>query len=271
MSLYNNITKVLALVVAIFTLSSSYASESRREAEQLWQQSLDAYTAKDYTAAQQALERIVELDEATADVYYNLGNVYYKLGQQGDAAFSSGELGRAILNYRRALRLNPSMEDARYNLDLAVDHTNDAEPLPLGVVGSMWASVRGLMSSNGWAALSVTLFVLTLALVLVYLLSNHIVLRKVAFFVAATTLTLSLFGTVFSLSQKALYEDGDEAVVVCKSITSVHASPDNTSKIIRQPSQGVTVRVLRSHDKWSEIEFADGEKAWILTTEIERV
>ena len=66
-------------------------------------------------------------------------------------------------------------------------------------------------------------------------------------------------------------EGADEAVVVCNSVTSVHASPDNTSKVIRQPSQGVTIKVLRSHGEWSEIEFADGEKGWIPSGVIEMV
>lgn len=272
MSSINNITKVLTLVLAIFGLNFCYASQSRAEAEAEWQRALDAYTNKEYQAAVEALEHIVELDEATADVYYNLGNAYYKLGQQGDgAAFASGEIGRAILNYRRALRLDPSMEDASYNLDLAIDHTNDVEPLPQGVVASMWSATCGVMSSNGWAICSVVFFVLTLALALVYMLSNRIALRKVAFFVAIATFVVSLFSTIFALSQRAIYEDSDEAVVICNTTTSVHASPDATSKVIRQPSSGVSVRILRSFGDWSEIEFADGEKGWITNNDIERV
>ena len=98
-----------------------------------------------------------------------------------------------------------------------------------------------------------------------------IVLRKVAFFVAITLLCAFLLSVVLSLSQRTMTQDDELAVVVCNSLTSVHASPDNMSKVIRQPSQGVTVRVLRNHGEWSEIEFADGEKGWIPTSIIEKV
>lgn len=268
----NNIKKVVLSVVALLSLTTGYANNSRVEAETEWQRALDAYSKREYSDAVAAFERVAELGFGDADLYYNLGNAYYKLGQQGEGtAFANGELGRAILNYRRALKVDPSNDDARYNLDLAIDHTNDAEALPQGVLATMWSAIRGIMSSNGWALLSVVLFVATLAVVLLYLLSNRVIVRKIAFFAAIALLFVSIFGTIFSLSLRALGEDSEQAVVVCKSVGSVHASPDNTSKVIRQPSQGVTVKVLRNHGDWSEIEFVDGEKGWIVTTNIERV
>jgi hypothetical protein len=268
-----NITKKLVLfVVALFGAALCYASDGRVEAEREWQRALDAYSKREYGVAVEAFERVAELGFGGSDLYYNLGNAYYKLGQQGEGApFAQGELGRAILNYRRALKIDSSNDDARYNLDLAVDHTNDTEALPLGVLATMWAALRGVMSSNGWAILSVVLFVAALAIVLVYLLSNRVVIRKISFFVAIALIIVSIFGTLFSLSLRSLNQDSEQAVVMCNSVSSVHASPDNTSKVIRQPSQGVTVKVLREHDQWSEIEFADGEKGWIVTNNIERI
>lgn len=271
MSVINNIKKVLALAIAMFSLSAANATDSRVEADAEWQRALEAYSKGDFGVARDALERVVELGFGSSKVYYNLGNTYYKLGQQSEQAFEYGELGRAVLNYRRALRIDPSDADVRYNLDIAIDHTNDAEPLPQGALSSMWAAVRGIMSSNGWAVLSVIELVLALAFTLLYLLSNVIVLRKVAFFVAITLLCAFLLSVVLSLSQRTMTQDDELAVVVCNSLTSVHASPDNMSKVIRQPSQGVTVRVLRNHGEWSEIEFADGEKGWIPTSIIEKV
>ena len=263
MSVINNIKKVLALAIAMFSLSAANATDSRVEADAEWQRALEAYSKGDFGVARDALERVVELGFGSSKVYYNLGNAYYKLGQQSEQAFEYGELGRAVLNYRRALRIDPSDADVRYNLDIAIDHTNDAEPLPQGALSSMWAAVRGIMSSNGWAVLSVIELVLALALTLL--------LRKVAFFVAITLLCAFLLSVVLSLSQRTKAQDDELAVVVCNSLTSVHASPDNMSKVIRQPSQGVTVRVLRNHGEWSEIEFADGEKGWIPTSIIEKV
>lgn len=271
MSIINNIKKVLALVVALLSLNVAFATDNHTEADAEWQRGLDAYSSGDYGTARDAWERVAQLGYSSAELYYNLGNTYYRLGHQGDVLFANGELGRAVLNYRRALRHDPANEDVRYNLDIAVDHTNDAEPLPQGALSAMWAAVRGVMSSNGWAIASVVQLFMALALTLLYLLSNTILLRKVAFFVAVVLFITVLLSSILALSQRALTERSDEAVVVCNSTTAVHASPENTSKVIRQPSQGVTVRVLRSHGEWSEIEFADGEKGWIPSSIIEMV
>lgn len=271
MAIINNIKKVLALVVALLSISVVSAADGRAEADAEWQRGLEAYSANDYGTARDAWERVAQLGYGSAELYYNLGNTYYRLGHEGDTPFSRGELGRAVLNYRRALRIDPSNEDIRYNLDIAVDHTNDAEPLPQGVLSAMWSGVRGVMSSNGWSVVSVIQLVMALALTLLYLLSNTIVVRKVAFFVAIVLFSTFLLSTILSLSQRTLMQHDEQAVIVCNSTTAVHASPDNTSKVIRQPSQGVTVRVLRSHGEWSEIEFADGEKGWIPSSIIEMV
>lgn len=259
------------LVVATIGSYGVYASEGAAEAQNEWQRALDAYSAKNYAEAKASFEKVASMGYATADLYYNLGNTYFKLGQQHERPYADGELGRAILNYRRALRLDPTMEDARYNLDIAQDHTNDAEPLPLSVMGSILSGFRGLMSSNGWGILSVVLLVVALSLILLYLLSDKVALRKVSFFVAIAMIFAFVLTTALSIASRSTYEHSTEAVVLCNDVISVHASPDNTSKVIRQPSQGVSVYILRTHGDWTEIEFVDGEKGWVPSKSVERV
>lgn len=258
-------------VVALVGSYCSWATEGVAEANAEWQQGLDAYSGKEYGEAKSSFEKVAEMGYVSADLYYNLGNTYFKLGQQHDHPFAEGELGRAILNYRRALKLDPTMEDARYNLDIAQDYTNDAEPLPLSVMGSMWSGLQGLMSSNGWTITSIVILVVALGLVMLYLLSSAVILRKVAFFVAITLIFAFVITTILAIAQRSASSDSSEAVILCNDSISVHASPDNSSKVIRQPSQGVSVYILRTHGDWTEIEFVDGEKGWLPSKSVERV
>lgn len=272
MRVLNNIIKVFILTVATIGSYAVFAHESNSEAQAEWHRGLDAYTAKEYDVATEAFERVAAMGYISADLYYNLGNAYFKLGQQhDDRAYADGELGRAILSYRRALKLDPTMEDARYNLDIAHDHTNDTEPMPLGVMGSMWSAVRGIMTSNGWALSSIIALVLALVMTLLYLLSSTVALRKTAFFVAITLLFIFVLSTALAISQRRVFEQSSEAVILCSDIISVHASPDSSSKVIRQPSQGVSVEMLRTYGDWTEIAFVDGEKGWILSKYVERI
>lgn len=263
------------LLLGIFTTTESYAADAKTTAEVCWTEAMEAYAEKNYEAAIEKLEQVVTLGYGSADVYYNLANSYFKLGQSYMAIngknFSNGELGRAVLNYRRALKLDPAMEDARYNLDLAVDYTNDTRSLPQGFIEGLWHSLRDMASSNSWTIASLIDLLLCLGCTLLYLLSQRIVVRKITFSIAVVSLVIFLITTLLALSQRNAQRDDSCAVVVCNDTTPVHASPDSSSKIIRQPSQGVTLSVVREHGEWSEILFADGEKGWIRSSVIENV
>ena len=259
-------------VVAITFSNVATAASPATTAKARWTAGIEAYAEGNYTAAVEAFEDVVDLGYATAEVYYNLGDAYFKLGQANTShPFATGELGRSILNFSRALKLNPAMEDAAYNLDLARDYTNDTEPLPESFIKRMWHSLRDNMTSNGWAILSVVMLALTLLLVLVYLLASRIALRKTAFFVAIATALIFILSTALALSQRTAQLSTERAVVICNDTAPVHASPNSASKVVRQPSQGVIVDIVRGSDEWTEIAFADGEKGWIRNNTIERI
>ena len=251
--------------------AKSLAADSKTTARASWEAGIEAYNNKEYADAVEAFESVVANDHASADVYYNLANAYFKLGQQGDTSrpFAGGELGRAVLNYERALKLDPTMDDARYNLDIAKDLTNDTEAVPESFIARLWHSLAGAMTTNGWATLSLSSLFVTVGLLLLYLLHSAIVVRKMAFFLAIATVLLFILATALSLTQLRAATDSSRAVILTNDTTPVHASPDSGSKIIRQPSQGVTVEIERTQGDWTEVRFADGEKGWLRTRGVE--
>lgn len=266
---------IIVVAVALVLPTTLRAADAKTTAEAEWKRGIEAYSGGDYAAAVEAFEHIVALGEASADVYYNLGDAYFKLGQQrttsSGRAFAEGELGRAILNYHRALVLNPAMEDARYNLDLARDLTNDTTAVPLSFAANIWLALRNMTTTNGWTITSIVALALCLTLTLLYLLSERIAVRKVSFFLAVLLGILFILATVLAISGRSAIESDRRAVVICNDSTPVHASPDSASKVIRRPSQGVTITRLRDHDSWCEVLFADGEKGWIRGSYIEMI
>ena len=108
--------KRILLILIIALLPLGVQATSRTHAKQNVASMADeAYKAADYATAIEHYESVLADGLASADLYYNLGNAYYRTGQ----------MGRAILNYERALRLDPGMSDARENLALAENHTVD--------------------------------------------------------------------------------------------------------------------------------------------------
>lgn len=277
--LYNMIALVAVILLGV-THSGAMAAEAETTAREAWQRGLEAYSERDYAAAVEAFESVIANGYASADVYYNLAGAYFKLGQSAEhreqsattgsgRQFSGGELGRAILNYHRAIKLDPEMEDARYNLAIAVDYTNDTQAIPEGFLTSIWMGLSNRLSSNSWAWLSIVLLAATLVLFMAYRLLSRIGLRKSMFWLSIMSLLGFILATSFAVTERGIQQRDNRAVVICNDTSPVHASPDNASKIIRQPSQGVTVVELRNHGEWSEILFADGEKGWIRSSSIE--
>lgn len=274
-TIYRRALRSILIAVALLAVDTLSAADAKTTADVCWQRAIDAYTERRYADAVADFEQVAALGYHSADLYYNLGNAYFKLGQERlngiGRSFASGELGRAVLNYRRALRLDPSMTDARYNLELAVDYTNDTQAIPEPLIASLWHSLRDKATSNSWATLSLFGLALALVALLVYLLAERALYRKIAFALCVVLVLLFVLFLSLSLSQRAAMKERTRAVVICNDTTPVHASPDSASKVIRQPSQGVTLTTLRSHEGWCEILFADGEKGWIRTSQIELI
>ncbi len=100
-----------------------------------------AYIKDDYATAIQIYESLLKNGES-ADVYYNLGNSYYK----------AGEIAKAVLNYERALLMKPGNSDIRANLEVARAKTIDkVEPVPEVFFVSWTKALINSMSVDAWA------------------------------------------------------------------------------------------------------------------------
>ena len=125
------------------------------------------------------------------------------------------------------------------------------------------------MTTNGWVTLSIVMFGVALISFAIYLLKGSVMVRKVAFFLSLILGLLFILATALSLTQKGAAEVDNRAVILVNDTTPVHASPDSASKVIREPSQGVSVEVERREGDWCEVRFADGEKGWVRSANIE--
>ncbi len=229
--------------------------------DRLWEQANAAYGAGDYAEAADLYRAILDKDLHSAALYYNLAN----------ALFKKGELGRAILYYNRALRLAPSDEDIRHNLEYAERMTKDnIESVPEFFLNSWLRTLRGSLSCTAWTALSLAMFAAMLALGSVYLLSQRIAARKAGFYGMLAALTLFVATSLFAWSERRAILDRDEAVVMGSAV-SVKSSPDRSATDLFVLHEGTKVTVGATLDGWAEVRIADGNKGWIEIGRIERI
>lgn len=254
-----------ARVLIIFILASLISVFAAKANESVymnaWDRANTAYVNGKYGDAIEIYDSILNAGYTSQKLYYNIGNAYFK----------QGEIANSILNYNRALLLDPSDVDARYNLRIANSYIKDnIEAVPEFFLFKWIKAWRSTLSSDAWAVSSLVFLTITLSLVLVYLLSSRLRLRKAGFYLAIITLIITVFSVVFATAEKQKQLKSEEAIIMI-SAAPVKSSPDNSSTDIFILHEGTKVKVVSSLGEWREITIADGNKGWILESSIEAI
>lgn len=211
-----------------------------------------------YEKAIQAYESVLGNGFESAELYYNLGNSYYK----------SNKIALAIANYERSLKLNPNDEDVVFNLRMANTYVVDKiDVLPQFFLSSWMQRFIQTFDSYVWAIFSMVAFVIALILLLFFFLSNSIVLRKVSFWIGVFVLFVSIVTFNFSRKQKILAELEPEAIVLTPSVV-VKSSPDESGTQLFLIHEGLKVTVVDKLGEWREVKLSDGNVGWLKVSDI---
>lgn len=226
------------------------------------------YTQEKYTEAANKYEQSIA-DQPTAEAYYNLGNAYFKLYEQDSL---QGNLAKSIVAYERALRIQPSNEEAQYNLEYAKSKiqgkVKDTESFFL----SDWLSVlRNSLSEQTWVFLSIGLFILVLVGAFIFAFSKIVWLRKTSFYCTILILVMSIVSCLNAASLQQRDSQRVEAIVT-KSEIVVKSAPADSSKDLFMLYEGV--KVIIDNDKivdgWCCIRIGNNE-GWVLLENLERI
>lgn len=249
-------SSLLLLLVGSFSLQAAPLSYP----DSLWRSGVEAYTAGDYASALQDWEELRSAGLVSKELYYNLGNAYFK----------TEEIAPAILWYERALRLDPSDADIRYNLEFARSRTQDRIDEVPEIFFEAWGhKMCYLLPSDTWAVLSLVFLAATVALALLFLLGSTSGRRRLGFFAGIVTLLLAFLGWDFAQWQRTEARRQDTAIVM-RAVSSVKSSPSaDTAKDLFILHEGTRVKLLDSVSSYSNIELSDGRQGWILTKDIE--
>ena len=191
---------------------------------------------------------------ASAELYYNLGNAYYR----------TENIPEAVLNYERALLLSPGDRDIRFNLQIARSKTFDKIVPESEMFFVTWyRSLVSLMSVDGWARTALIALALTIVLLLVYLFSYRIWLRKTGFFGGVVLLLLFVGANIFAWQQKKDLLNRKGAIIFAPAVT-VKSTPaaNGTDLFILHEGTKVVITDGSMRD-WKEIRIADGKEGWI--------
>ena len=252
---YMTIYKTLLLGLLLSWFLPLCAQESTlKEAE-------EAYAKEDYTQAIELYESVLKSYGESAMVYYNLGNAYYK----------ADKVAPAILNYERALLLNPGDSDTRFNLQVARQKTVDKiEPIGEFFLTRWVGPVEDVYSAEGWAKWGGASFVLFIGCLVLFFFSKWIRLKKLGFFAGICFLLISLVANLFADSQQDKLLHRADAIVFASTVT-VKSSPDASGTDLFILHEGTKVTIKSTLGEWSEIQLEDGNVGWMPSKEIQQI
>jgi tetratricopeptide (TPR) repeat protein len=220
---------------------TAFAKANRAYAEARFQEAADGY------------ESLVQSGQWDANLFYDLGNAYYRLGQ----------FGKAILNYERALALEPRHPEADANLRLARDEARALELRKDSI--ERYASMATVKQYSIAAAIAFwsALFIVTHMLLSRRRSPGRVLLVALSVAVCG----VSIFA-IFTLENGT--RGGALAVVTAKEIEARLATADNAKSVLLLPA-GSEVTILSERGDWIYAGLPNDQRGWIPATSAERV
>ncbi len=219
------------------------------------------YQKGKYEQAVTAYESVLATKKQSADLYFNLGNCYFKLNK----------VAPAIYNYRKALVLHPEDSEIQNNLRFAQKLTIDEVKEVPKVGFSKWLhDLTSTFHYNTWAWIAVSISTLFLLFFLGYYFSQTTLYKRLFFFGMFTFLFLLLMSIAAAISEKNNF-DKERPAIVFAEMTLIKSEPQTASATVVTLHEGTTVYVLETLDNWKKIQLADGTQGWIAKNAIKEV
>lgn len=236
---------------------------AKAQQEMLIDEANTAYSQTDFEKAIEIYTQIIESEATpTAELYYNLGCAYFK----------SGDIGRAILNFERTLRLKPGDKDALHNLKIAQSRTLDKivdteTPFVYKILDSIALSAQ----ISTWMILALLFFLGVCILGILFFFKNGLPLQKRLFFYGAIlSLALTLVFNLLAWRASVVIYDETKAIITTEVVT-LKSSPDNASENLSIIHNGIKVTWLQELNGYTEVSLPDGTRGWLKSTDIEQI
>lgn len=229
--------------------------------EALFTKGNSQYAKAQYKDAAQSYEGVLNEGYKSAEVYFNLGNTYYKLG----------EMAPAILYYEKAHKITPGDQEISLNLQLANSKIADKiDAIPEFFLAKWWKSFVLFFSAQALSVLAVVFLLLGFTLLIVYLFAISVSVKKPAFYTGVVILALGLL-SVFIANVQSGYLNSSSQAIVFNSTVNVKSSPDDKSKTLFVIHEGTKVTIKQNDDNWIKVELPNGNIGWIETVAVKEI
>lgn len=243
------------VLISLLILTQGVFAQS---AEDLFAKANDQYKQEKYNEAIKTYRQIEDSGVVSSELYYNLGNCYYKLNK----------VAPSIYNYEKALLIDPLNGDAQNNLVFAKRLTIDnIEEVPKSIFQKIDEAFIKKLSYNEWSIVSVCLSILGAILFLLFYFSYTPSKKRLFFVTSMLSFLLLITSVVFAFKEYSYSKSNLDAIVFAQE-TEVKNAPTLNSENVFTLHEGTKVKVMDTVDNWKKIRIADGKVGWVISNEI---
>jgi tetratricopeptide (TPR) repeat protein len=241
----------LIFVFVLGMINSSFSNDLLQKAEK-------AYDNKNYKEAIACYQKLINDGNKSYELYFNLGNSYYR----------NKELGYAIYYYELARKLNPNDQDVQINLGIAAAKTIDKiDAKENFFINAVKSNVVNVVSTDSWAWFSILLAFVTCILFFVFIHSQIMILKRISFLFsiigAITLVVVYLFGNSALNSKK----ENKFAIILLKEV-KITNEPNAGATMKFALHEGTKVRIVEANSDWVLIKLDNGNEGWVKQTEV---
>lgn len=266
-----------AVLVALFVALVIGSNEARADGFSPLAMADTLYLQGDYAQSAEAYQAIAKVDGESPELLFNMANAYAMMG----------DLGRAMLYYNRAHRLDPSNKEIRNNLQYftsKIEDSNRAElrgkkisvmPDHPTFFQSVNEFICGRFPLNMWASLAVVFFLLVIGLIAIYLFCSDVRLRKMGFFGGIASLMATIACVVFAFMSASYFDSHDTAVLMAYK-TELLIEPSSDAKPASNLlCQGTLFEVVAEETDvqgvatWYKLRLNSDIEGWVRASDVE--
>jgi tetratricopeptide (TPR) repeat protein len=226
-----------------------------------YEQGHGAYQAGDYQKAAACYEAAVHAGYQAFELYYNLGNCYYKLNQ----------IGKCLLYYEKAKKLDPTDPDLLYNLDLARLRVVDKIITPPEYVwNKIWKSVKSVLSLDQLAVLFLLLLFAAVAVTIGKLFLEREPWRGLIAYIWMPLVIVTVALGLYYMLRDNQSAHEKEAIIMVEKV-SVTSSPSNSGTEVFALHEGSKVRVAERRTGYVRITLIDGKVGWAPVSSLQEI
>jgi tetratricopeptide (TPR) repeat protein len=241
-----HLLNVSIFLILILLPNKNFGNEKLQAAEK-------AYDDKKYKEAILHYETLISEGFNSYELYFNLGNAYYR----------NNEIGKAIYNYERAKKIEPNDEDIKINLAKAnaktIDQIDTKENFFISAVKT---NLLATLSTTSWALATITLLSFAACMFFVFRYSSSIAVKRISFISACITLIGFILAYLLGYSALQSKHDNKFGVIVVREVKILN-EPTQTAVSKFTLHEGTKIRVVDSNGDWLLIKLDNGNEGWV--------